>query len=142
MSRAMTDDEWRAFVLDGTRTAKVATVRPDGRPHVAPVWFVLDGDDVVFTTGADSVKGRSLHGDPRVSLCVEDDRPPFSFVILDGTATVSDDLEAMLPWATALGSRYMGADEAEGFGRRNAVAGELLVRVHVEHVVARADIAG
>ena len=61
--REMTSDERRAFLLTGTRTGKLATVRPDGRPHVAPVWFVLDGvtekgDVVVFTTGADTVKGR------------------------------------------------------------------------------------
>ena len=141
MSRRMTDDEWRAFALHGTRTAKVATVRPDGRPHVAPVWFVLDGDDVVFTTGADSVKGRSLRQDPKVSLCIDDERPPFSFVVIEGTASISDDLDEMLPLATALGGRYMGTEQAEGFGRRNAVPGELLVRVRIERIVARADIA-
>jgi PPOX class probable F420-dependent enzyme len=142
VSRPMTDTEWRAFVLEGTRTAKLATTRSgNGSPHVAPVWFVLDGDDLVFTTGADTVKGRGLRHDPRVALCIDDERPPFSFVVLEGTATLSDDLDEMLRWATALGSRYMGADEAEAFGRRNAVPGELLVRVHVERIVARADIA-
>jgi Pyridoxamine 5'-phosphate oxidase len=42
MSRTMTSAQVRAFLLHGTRTAKVATVMPDGTPHVAPVWFVLD----------------------------------------------------------------------------------------------------
>jgi len=141
MSRDMTHDEWRAFLLHGTRTGKVATVRPDGRPHLAPVWFTLDGDDVVFTTGERSVKGRSLRADPRVAICVDDERPPFSFVIVEGTATISDDLDELLRWATALGARYMGADVAEAFGRRNAVPGELLVRVRVDRVVAHADVA-
>ena len=141
MSHEMTPDEWHAFVLHGTRTGKVATVRPDGRPHVAPVWFTLDGPDVVFTTGATSVKGRSLQRDPRVSICVDDERAPFSFVVVEGTASLSDDLDELLRWATVLGARYMGTDVAEDFGRRNAVPGELLVRVHVDRVVARADIA-
>jgi len=141
VSRTMTDDEWRAFVLAGTRTAKLATVRRDGRPHVAPVWFVLDGDDVVFTTGADTVKGKSMRREPRVSLCIDDDTPPFSFVVIDGTASLSDDLDELLTWATALGSRYMGVEAAEAFGRRNAVPGELLVRVRITRVVAQADIA-
>jgi len=57
--RRMTEQEWHAFVMDGTRTAKVATARKDGRPHVVPVWFVLDGEDIVFTTGASSVKGQA-----------------------------------------------------------------------------------
>ncbi|MFC7480431.1 pyridoxamine 5'-phosphate oxidase family protein [Luedemannella flava] len=48
MAQTMTDAQWRAFVSEGTRTGKLATAGP---PHVVPVWFVLDGDDVLFTTG-------------------------------------------------------------------------------------------
>lgn len=76
--REMTSDERRAFLLAGTRTAKLATTRRDGAPHVVPIWFVLDADDVVFTTGADTVKGLALRRDGRVSLCVDDERPPFA----------------------------------------------------------------
>jgi PPOX class probable F420-dependent enzyme len=137
----MTDAEWRDFVLTGTRTGKLATVRADGRPHVAPIWFDLDGDDIVFTTGADTLKGKALRRDPRVSLCVDDERPPFSFVILNGEARLSEDLDDLLAWATKLGGRYMGADRAEEYGRRNAVPGELLVRARITHVVALRDIA-
>ena len=56
----MTDAQWREFVMSGTRTGKLAVTRADGRPHVTPLWFVLDGDDVVFTTYASGVKARSL----------------------------------------------------------------------------------
>jgi PPOX class probable F420-dependent enzyme len=138
----MSRDEWRTFVLEGTRTAIVATTRRDGRAHVAPVWFVLDGDDVVFTTGEDSVKGRTLQRDPRVTLCIDDSTPPFSFVVIEGVAEISHDEGELLRWATALGGRYMGADRAEEFGRRNAVPSELLVRVRPSRVVARAGISG
>jgi PPOX class probable F420-dependent enzyme len=141
MAYEMSDDERRAFLLHATRTAKLATTRADRRPHVAPIWFVLDGDDVIFTTGRDTVKGRTLRRDPRVSLCVDDATPPFAFVIIDGLAELSDDLDEMLAWATAIGGRYMGQDQAEQFGRRNAVEGELLVRVRATHVVARGAIA-
>src|SRR3954451_2574367 len=90
--RRMTEDEWRAFVMDGTRTAKDATMRDDGRPHVVPVWFVLDGTEVVFTTGTTSVKGKALRRDPRACVCVDDQAPPFAFVMIEGTVSVSDDL--------------------------------------------------
>ena len=140
MAREMTPDEIRAFLLEGTRTATVATVRADGRPHVAPVWFVLDGDDIIFNTGADSVKGKTLRRDPRVSLAVDDATPPYSFVVVEGIAEVSDDLDEMLPWSTAIGGRYMGAELAEQFGRRNAVEGELLVRVRPHHTISRAGM--
>ena len=139
--REMTDDERRAFLLAGVRTAKLATVRRDGRPHVVPIWFDLDGDDVLFTTGAETVKGRAIRRDGRVCLCVDDERPPFAFVTIDGRATVEDDADELLRWAIRIGGRYMGADRAEEYGRRNAVEGELLVRVRPTHTVARAAIA-
>jgi PPOX class probable F420-dependent enzyme len=138
----LSEAEWRAFVTFGTRTAALATVRRDGRPHVAPIWFVLDDDDtVVFTTGADSVKGKTLQRDPRVSLSVDDSTPPFTFVLIEGLATLSRDLDEMLGWATKIGGRYMGVDQADVFGRRNAVEGELLVRVAPTRVIARKNIA-
>jgi PPOX class probable F420-dependent enzyme len=137
----MTDSEWREFILTGTRTGKLATTRGDGRPHVMPIWFVLDGDDVVFNTGADTVKGRNLKRTGWASMCVDDERPPFSFVTVSGPVTLSTDVEAMLPFAVEIAARYMGRELGEQYGRRNAVEGELLVRMRVEHVLALRNIA-
>ena len=141
MSRNMTRDEWHAFVSAGTRTGKLAVVRKDGSPHVVPIWFVLDGDDFVFTTGATTTKGYALRRDGRAAICVDDDRPPFAFVSAAGAVRISEDLDEMLVWATRLGARYMVAGAAEEFGRRNAVAGELLVRLTPNRVIAEAAIA-
>jgi PPOX class probable F420-dependent enzyme len=138
---AMTDEQWRAFITEGTRTGKLATTRRDGRPHVVPIWFVLDGDELVFNTGAETVKGRSLRRTGWASLCVDDERPPFSFVTISGPVTISDDLDEMLPWAIQIGARYMGEERGEQFGRRNAVEGELLVRLRAAQVVAMRDVA-
>ena len=137
----MTDDERRAFLRDPVRPAVLATTRPDGRSHAAPVWYDLDGDDIVLTTGADTVKGRNLAADGRVALCVQDDRPPFSFVSVEGTAELSDDLDAVREWATRIGGRYMGADRADAYGARNGVPGELLVRIRVDRAIAVRDVA-
>ena len=138
----MTAAEWRAFVLASpARTAALGVTRADGRPHVAPVWIDLDGDDVIFMTGAGTVKGKAIRRDPRVSVMVDDDRPPFSFVIIDGVAHVSEDLDEMLVWSTRIAARYMGAAQGQQYGRRNAVPGELLVRVTPTRVVAHADIS-
>ena len=141
MTHAMSDDERRAFLLHGTRTAKLATVRADGRPHLAPIWFTLDVDDIVLTTGSRTVKGRTLAHDPRVSVCVDDENPPFSFVTVEGVADLSTDLDELLRWATVIGGRYMGAERAQEFGHRNAVDGELLIRVRPLHIVAQAGLA-
>jgi PPOX class probable F420-dependent enzyme len=137
----MSEAEWRAFLQEGTRTGKLATTRRDGRPHVVPIWFVLEGDDLVFNTGAQTVKGRSLARTGWASICVDDDHPPYSFVTVSGPVTISADPEETLPYATRIGARYMGDEVAAQFGRRNAVDGELLVRLRAEHVLAVRDIA-
>ncbi len=141
--RVMSEGEWKAFLTaEPPRTGKLATVRKDGRPHVAPIWYELDDDgSIVFTTGAETLKGKSIRRDPRVCLCVDDERPPFSFVSVDGKVDISEDLDETLVWATRIGARYMGAENAEAYGRRNAVPGELLVRLRPTHVVAHAAIA-
>ena len=133
---------WREFVLAlPARTAKLAVVRADGSPHVAPVWVDLAGDDVVFMTSRETVKGKAILRDPRVALCWDDERPPFSFVIVTGIATASVDPDEMLLWATRIGGRYMGTDRADEYGRRNAVAPEMVVRVRPTRVVAEANVA-
>jgi PPOX class probable F420-dependent enzyme len=137
----MTDAQRRAFLLDGTRTGVLATVRADGRPHAAPVWFTLDGDDVVFTTGAGTVKGRNLRRTGRALVVVDESAPPFDFVTVEGRVQISEDPAELLRWATVLAGRYMGADKAEEFGRRNAVPGELLVRLRPDKIVALSGIA-
>ncbi|MEW1718102.1 PPOX class F420-dependent oxidoreductase [Streptomyces sp. NPDC093109] len=142
MPTNMSKDEWQAFVSEGTRTGKLSTVRADGSPHIAPVWFVMDGDDLVFNTGKQTVKGRNLLRDGRVALCVDDERPPFSFAVVQGRAETDEDPAELLRWSTRIAARYMGEDRAAEFGRRNAVPGELVVRVRVERVTAYADMAG
>lgn len=142
MAREMTAEEYREFLLGSVRTATLATVRADGRPHAAPVWYHLDGESFVFTTGEDTVKGRNLRRDPRVSLCIDDESPPFHFVIVEGIATLAAEDPELLLWATRIGGRYMGEDQAEAFGLRNAVPGELLVRVAPAKVLAYTNIAG
>ncbi len=134
---------WRTFVLETpARTAKLAVVRADGSPHVAPIWVDLDKDQIIFTTAADTLKGKAILRDPRVSLCWDDERPPFSFVTVAGTAVLSDDPDELLAWAIRIGGRYMGADRAAEFGRRNAVPPEMLVRVTPTRIVAKVNIAG
>ncbi|MEU8995818.1 PPOX class F420-dependent oxidoreductase [Streptomyces caniferus] len=141
MAHKMTKDEWQRFLSEGTRTGKLATVRADGSPHLAPVWFLMDGDELVFNTGADTVKGRNLARDGRVALCVDDERPPFAFVSVQGTAEISDDLPDVRDWAIRIAARYMGEDRAEEYGARNGVPGEVVVRVRIDKVVALGGVA-
>ncbi len=138
---AMSHDEYLCFLTERARTLTVATTRADGAPHVTPAWFELDGETIVFTTWHESAKAKHLRRDQRVALCVDDETPPFSFAVIEGTATRSDDPEALRQWATRIGGKYMGADRADEYGRRNGVPGELLVRVTPTRIVAEKDIA-
>ncbi|MGB8022876.1 MAG: PPOX class F420-dependent oxidoreductase [Nitrososphaeraceae archaeon] len=131
----MSKEEIEAFLMSGTRTGKVSTVRKDGRPHLAPIWFVLDSN---------KVKGKDMLRDPRVSLCVDDQTPPFSFVVIEGLAEINQepDLDELLKWTTKIAARYMGQDNAESYGKRNAVIGEMLVKIRPTKIIAQKDMVG
>lgn len=135
-------EEQRAFLLHGTRTGKLATVRKDGRAHIVPIWFTLDGETLVFNTGERSVKAANMRRDPRVSLCVDDETAPYAYLVIEGTATWTTDLDELLTWSTRIGGRYMGEARAEEFGKRNGVPGELLVRITPTKISFEKDIAG
>ncbi len=141
MSQKMSAEEYRQFLSEGTRTAKVATVGADGQPHVAPVWFVLDGDTIVFTTEDTTAKGKHLLRDARIAITVDDENPPFAFVIIRGTAEVIRNAPDLLHWTIAIARRYMGEALAESYGKRNAVATEMLVRVTPTRIIARKGIS-
>lgn len=139
----MTDDEIRSFMRTGSRTGKLATVRPDGRPHVAAIWFDFDDDtgDAVFVTGATTVKATNMRHQPQVSIFVDEMDFPFAFARLDGTAEVLTDAPDLLHWATETSRRYVGDERAEAFGRRNATVDEALVRVRITRLVGARGIA-
>lgn len=134
-------EEVTQFLSAGTRTGMLGYVASDGRPLVAPVWFLVDNGELVFNTGRDTAKGRALLRDARVVICVDDPHPPYSFVQVQGTATAMADAPDLLDVATRIGARYMGIHRAEEFGRRNAVAGELVVRVRPTKVISAFNIA-
>lgn len=140
--RPMTPEETTAFLLTGTRTGKLAWVSQTGAPHVAPIWFILDGDDVIFNTHEDSGKAKALTREGRASLVVDLEEPPYAFVKIDATVSFEDDLDRVKAVATEIGGRYMGADRAEEFGARNGVPGELVVRLTPTKVTALDDLSG
>lgn len=128
------------FLSEGTRTGMLGWTAADGRPLVAPVWFVVEDGEIVFNTGSDTAKGRAIARDPRLVLTADLPAPPFAFVQVQGVATTSQDPGELLRTATAIGGRYMGADRAEEFGRRNGVPGELVVRLRPTRVNASLDM--
>lgn len=141
MATSLSDADALDWAFAQPRTAKLGVVLASGAPLVAPVWVARDGDQLLFNTGADTAKGRALARDPRVSLCFDDEAPPFSFVVVAGTAELIDDLAEVRRWAATIGGRYMGEDQADAYGERNGVPGELLVRVTPTKITGALAIA-
>src|SRR5574341_288491 len=69
--------------LESAQNVWIATVRPGGRPHLVPVWFVVDDGRWYVCTAPDSVKARNLHANPRVALALEDGSDPY---VVEGEA--------------------------------------------------------
>jgi PPOX class probable F420-dependent enzyme len=139
---SITDPEVRAFLSEGTRTGKLSFLSASGRPLVTPVWFVLEDDTLIFNTAQDTAKGRYLARDPRVSLCVDVQEPPYAFVQVQGDAELSGDAGELVRTATMIGARYMGPERAGEFGKRNGVPGELVVRIRPTKVVTTFNVTG
>ncbi len=138
----MTREEALRFLTGAPHTGKIAIVRDDGTPMVVPVWIDLDTDGtIVFTTWHETIKARSMRREPRVSICVDDETPPFDYVRIDGTAMLIDDIDLLARWATRIAARYMGPARAQEYGKRNAVPGELVVRVTPTRIIGRAQVA-
>ena len=139
---SFSDPQVRAFLTEGTRTGKLSFTSASGQPLVAPVWFVVDGDELVFNTGKGTAKGRALARDPRTAICVDLEQPPYAFIQVQGVAELSEDPAELVRTATAIGARYMGPERAEEFGQRNGVPGELVVRIRPHKVLGGFDMTG
>jgi PPOX class probable F420-dependent enzyme len=145
----MSKAEIGRFLMKETFTGKLATVKEDGSSHVVPIWFVLENKksidrvgNIIFTTGRTSVKANNIRRDDRISICIDDQIPPFSFVTIFGTAKIYPyKQKEVLKWATEIAERYMGKSNAEAYGRRNSEEGLVLVRIKPTRIIAEKDIA-
>jgi len=146
---AMSKREIRRFLMHGTFTGKLATVKEKGGSHVVPIWFVVDHKnskgrigDIVFTTGGETIKAENIRFDKRVSICVDDQTPLFSFVTVFGVAKILPyKHREVLRWATKIAGRYVGKSKAQVYGKRNSGEGEVLVRITPKRIIAGKDIA-
>ncbi|MEM7291781.1 MAG: PPOX class F420-dependent oxidoreductase [Pseudomonadota bacterium] len=138
----MNEQEWRLFALQPGRNAIFTSVRPDGRPHAVPVWFDFDGDDIVITSGDATVKAKNVAAGSAVAICIDDQTYPYGFVLIEGDAVIETlSPEDLLPYAIRCAERYVPDGQAEAYGKRNAVEGEILIRVTLNKVLAWKDMS-
>lgn len=122
----MSKAEIRRFLTTGTYTGKLAAVKKEGSSYVAQIWFMLDyrktGDNtgnIYFTTGCSSIKAKNIQRDNRVRLCIDDQIPLFSFVVIRSIAKIFPYRKRqVLKWATKIAERYVGKKNAKPYGER------------------------
>ncbi len=141
MPTPMNDEQIVAFLAAGAPTAHLATMRPDGRPHVVPIWFVVDGGDLVFVTHSSSVKARNLRRTEYAAASVDDPRPPFSFVSVEGPVTLIDDMEQVRHWGKLGAARYIGAEAADAYAYGDNFPDDLLGRLTPTRMTGTAALA-
>ena len=145
----MSKRQIRAFLNKGTFTGKLATVRKDGSPHVVPIWFVLEYrnnevnlGNIYFTTFIGSVKAENIQRNNRISICIDDQTPPFTFVTIHGTAKLYPyKQKEVLKWVTRIAKRYVGKKDSKAYGERNSGQGAVLVQIKPTKIIAEKDIA-
>ena len=110
----MSQQEMRAF-LDEPRIGHLVTLRPDGSPHAAPIWYEYRDGQFLIWTSRDTRKFKNIAGDARAALSVATDGEPYKYVCVEGTVTVSDaDVEAV---AVSIAVRYQGRERGVAFVR-------------------------
>ncbi|RJQ80669.1 PPOX class F420-dependent oxidoreductase [Amycolatopsis panacis] len=142
MPTTMTPGRALAFLAEGTRSAVLATVRPDGRPHAVPLWYAVDGSDVLLNLSRDSVKGRNLDNTPTLALTVHDDVAPYSFVTVEGDGEIVADPAQVRAGAEAIARRYLPAEARDGYVGYAVSPGKVLVRVRPARLTGVDAVAG
>jgi PPOX class probable F420-dependent enzyme len=137
----MNDQQILAFLDTGAPTAHLATVRSDGRPHVVPIWFVVDGKDLVFVTHSSSVKARNLRRTQYAAVSVDDPQPPFSFALVEGPVTLISDMEQVRHWGKLGAARYIGAEAAHAYAYGEHFPDDLLGRLTPARMTGTAALA-
>ena len=98
---------------------------------------------VIFTTFHNSVKARHLISNPKICLSVDDQKPPFSFIILYGIAEIDQhpSHDELLRLTSRIAERYMGKENAEKYGKRNAVKGECIIKIKPIKIIAQKNVS-
>ena len=96
--------EWERF-LRGRRVAVLGTIADDGAPVLTPIWYVYRDGRLLMRTGKESVKARNIRRDPRVTVCVQDERPPYASITIHGRAGIEGEIAGL---DGDIARRYLG----------------------------------
>lgn len=124
--------EMDAFLDEPGRMVRVCTVNRNGTPHVVPLCYKFHPQDGSFfiSTGADSVTVRNLKRGSAISLCIDDEEPPFRAVVVEGGAEVSEVLGTDHEGLRIVVEQFFGPDAWERY-KDSPTAKKIRVRLTV-----------
>ncbi len=104
----MTVSETLAFLNEGTKVLQVATIGKNGMPHLAPMWYVMDGDRIVFRGFTKSQKIVNLVRDPRLSVLAEEGESYAELrgLTIQGNAELVNDSDYIVEIYRKLAAKY------------------------------------
>jgi len=138
--KTMTDEEVDVFLINGTGTGKISTIRSDGRPHMVPILFIWENKKIFFLTLGTSIKAKNIINNSKVSFCTDDQTPPFSFVIIEGDAKIVPNPSNLVEWAGKIGSRYKAKEASERMMKQNYDKGMILVEVVPSKIIGTRNV--
>jgi len=118
MPRRFSKPEVERF-LRGRWVAVLGTIGPDGAPVLTPIWYIYGDGHLLMRTDKQSVKAKNIGRDPRVTVCVQDERPPYASVTIHGKAAIEPAREEL---GAQMAKHYLGAAGAAGYERAAAEA--------------------
>ena len=120
------DDRQIRFVQK-PRIGRLITIGRDGTPHVAPIWYRYEDGAFLILTGGESRKVNNIRRDARIVLCIDDEQPPYHYVIARGAATIEPVLGEA--WRLALAVHYLGEESGRRYVESTDDSNAVLIRL-------------
>jgi PPOX class probable F420-dependent enzyme len=126
----MTPEEEREF-LKSNRLVIVGIPRKDGAPHMSPVYYVMDGDDILISTTASRFKAKAIRRNPAISLCILGEQPPFPYLTVYGRGVIEEQgvVEAMMKIGERMTGNAIPAGARPAVEQRAKDEGRVVLRV-------------
>ncbi len=124
----MTRAEREAFLAD-VHVGVLAVDEPGRGPLSLPIWYLVDGDEIVISMAADSLKARLLRAAGRATMTIQTEDPPYRYASVEGPVTVVPASHDPLVMAT----RYLGPELGQWYVDNVQADGAVNARLRPEH---------
>jgi len=129
MPKRLSRSERERF-LAGRHVAVLVTLGPDGEPVPTPIWYLYRDGRFYFRTELNAIKTKNVQRDPRVSICIQEERAPYKAVVAHGKAELGGELDWLV---AAIPRHYLGFIGAIGY--RQAAQSQIEVGAEVTLIV-------